>query len=251
MKLVFSDDWVRHATITNANGQVMYKVTTPFKSLWSPRTSTVWKAMRNNACLPTGCKDDEALERRMEDSGFFRLGEIEWHCLTPSRLRWFGGAGGSGFSVGEVEANKAVPARGIFKRKRFFMAPDGYMYHWNLGMMESTLFRSNLDRSQTAVAKYYRRTNFFFSIDNPKKGYLEITLPPSRDIICKTNWDVLGWSEGWTDSRMEKEALTRESAVDASMLDLIVFTYIYAEKLRKDREHRIERKDLVMRWKSG
>ena len=85
MKLVFSDDFVRHAIISDERGNVLYQVTTPREALGTPRKSTVWRAIQS-----TSRESDEALtdidasslnhddrvrelEQMLEHHGFKRL----------------------------------------------------------------------------------------------------------------------------------------------------------------------------------
>ncbi|KIK95240.1 hypothetical protein PAXRUDRAFT_827202 [Paxillus rubicundulus Ve08.2h10] len=46
------------------------------------------------------------------------------------------------------------------------------------------------------------------------------------------------------DVKMQVKA--KDSEVNAGMLDLLIFTYIYVEKLRKDREQAIDKKGLLL-----
>ncbi|KAF9218404.1 hypothetical protein BS17DRAFT_883446, partial [Gyrodon lividus] len=185
-KLIFWDDLVYHTTITNVDGQVLYKVTTPFESIWAPRMSTIWKATR--FAPPTiGVKGSEytkADAKSLENDalhGFMRLGEIEWHKLAPSRLRWFGGAGGSGLGVGEIDAKDFIPPRGVLRRERVFTGPDGHIYRWKLGMWVCTLYREDGGSSSIPVAKYHRRKILCSPFSNKSgRGYLEVDLPRSR-----------------------------------------------------------------------
>lgn len=135
MKLVFSDDFVRHAIIGDERGNVIYQVTTPREALGTPRKSTVWKAVQP-VQLPatsgsTSHGSDEVsididtsnlghvreLEQRLEHQGFKRLGEIEWHVFSPSKLRMFGGTSGADDLSGEgIGSNEFIPAKGGLRR---------------------------------------------------------------------------------------------------------------------------------------
>ena len=139
MKLVFSDDFVRHAVISNERGNILYQVTTPREALGQPRKSTVWKAVRGLPVQPGSTVDEpdkssidvdarlgdddghvRELEQRLEHQGFKRLGEIEWHVCSPSKLWIFGSTGTSGvnaLTTGEgIGSNEFIPAKGGLRR---------------------------------------------------------------------------------------------------------------------------------------
>ncbi|KIJ68925.1 hypothetical protein HYDPIDRAFT_79971 [Hydnomerulius pinastri MD-312] len=254
MKLIFSDDFVRHTTITDENGQVLYKVTTPFESIWAQRMSTIWKATRpaydRFAGSSGGRHNRDAGPEMLENDGFKRLAEIEWHKIAPSRLRWFGGAAGSGLSVGEVDASDFIPPRGILRRERVFTAPDGGTYRWDLGMLVCTLYREDGRSSKIPIARYHRRKIFTLPfINTSDKGYLEISMPrfraPREDkSFFSDSFSEFGSSTS-NSSNFEVQIEAQDAEVDAGMLDLLIFTYVYVEKLRKDREQAIDKRDLL------
>lgn len=107
----------------------------------------------------------------------------------------------------------------------------------------------------TPIAKYHRRRNFWLPfIKSQDKGYLEInaTLQPSVDADKKftDSFSVLE-SDIADDATVAAESSITDGEplirskweVDDDMLDLLVFTYIYVEKLRKDRELLMHPKD--------
>ncbi|KIM55866.1 hypothetical protein SCLCIDRAFT_1220847 [Scleroderma citrinum Foug A] len=283
MKLVFSDDFVRHAIIGDERGNVIYQVTTPREALGTPRKSTVWKAIQP-VQLPatsgsTSHGSDEAsinidtsnlghvreLEQRLEHQGFKRLGGIEWHVFSPSKLWMFGGTSGAGDLSGEgIGSNEFIPAKGGLRRERAFKGPDGNTYHWELGYFECTLYRDDGTSNHTPIAKYHRRRNFWLPfIQTQDKGYLEInaTLQPSMGIDKKSTDSFYAFESDIADGATVKsvaaassvadiEPLIRSqsSELDGDMLDLLVFTYIYVEKLRKDREQVMHPKDPWTVW---
>jgi len=96
----------------------------------------------------------------------------------------------------EMQTNDFLPRHGITGRKRTFTGPDGLPYRWDMLLRDVVLSRD--DGSRTEVARYHGGT---LGIIGPKtKPHLDV------------DPDVM------------------------HMLDLIVLTFIYVEKLRKDKE---------------
>jgi len=106
----------------------------------------------------------------------------------------------SKFTIGgtEIESNVFLPSRGILGRTHTFTGPDGCSYKWVMYMTEVALWLD--DRSETEVARYHRAT---LGINGKRKSaFLEVA--PQAEHI----------------------------------LDFVIFTFIYVEKLRMDRERR-------------
>ncbi|KAF8838893.1 hypothetical protein BDN67DRAFT_933052 [Paxillus ammoniavirescens] len=96
----------------------------------------------------------------------------------------------------EMQSNDFLPRHGITGRKRTFTGPDGRPYRWD--MLFNVVVLSRDEESRTEVARYHRGS---LGIIGPKKK-------PCLDV----HPDVM------------------------HMLDLIVLTFVYVEKLRKDKE---------------
>ncbi|KAF9232115.1 hypothetical protein BU15DRAFT_81582 [Melanogaster broomeanus] len=96
----------------------------------------------------------------------------------------------------EMQTSDFLPRHGITGRKRTFTGPDGLPYRWD--MLFDVVVLSRDDGSRTEVARYHRGT---LGIIGPKKK-------PHLDV----DPDVM------------------------HMLDLIILTFVYVEKLRKDKE---------------
>ncbi|KIK81274.1 hypothetical protein PAXRUDRAFT_156425 [Paxillus rubicundulus Ve08.2h10] len=96
----------------------------------------------------------------------------------------------------EMLSNNFLPRHGITGRKRTFTGPDGRPYRWD--MLFNVVVLSRDEEPRTEVARYHRRS---LGIIGPKKK-------PCLDI----HPDVM------------------------HMLDLIVLTFVYVEKLREDKE---------------
>lgn len=125
--------------------------------------------------------------------------------------------------LGEVEYNQFMSSRirygggevvtsqyftktsewGAFGRDRTFTAPDGKVYKWKMGRRVPELVM-DVDGKETRVAVYHRR----------RLGVVTDARPASLEIF----------PEG------------------EHMLDLIVVTFVYIEKLRKDRENQAKKK---------
>lgn len=126
------------------------------------------------------------------------------------------------------------------------------------------LYRDDGTSNHTPIAKYHRRRNFWLPfIQTQDKGYLEInaTLQPSMGIDKKSTDSFSAFESDISDGATVKsvaaassvadiEPLIRSqsSELDGDMLDLLVFTYIYVEKLRKDREQAMHPKDPWTVW---
>lgn len=263
MKLVFSDDFVRHATISDEFGNVLYKVTTSAcEGIKTPRISTVWKAVPGHAIRVDGVAPSHETnhEQDLVREGFRKLGEIEWHTFSPSKLRMFENGGGlADLSDEGMNSKEFIPAKGGLRRERDFKGPDGHSYRWELGLLECTLYRDDGTSNPIPIAKYHRRGNFWLPFINSQDGgYLDInaTVRSAADVDAKST-DGFSVAESRTvcdtasmTSGKDVESLvaSEPSEPDGNMLDLLVFTYIYVEKLRKDREHCMHPKDPWTIW---
>ncbi|KAG6372429.1 hypothetical protein JVT61DRAFT_7526 [Boletus reticuloceps] len=106
--------------------------------------------------------------------------------------------GSSIFTIGgmRLESSVFLPRHGLFGKKRTFTGPDGRRYRWDMYRRDVVL--SVDDASRTEIARYHRAT---------------------LGIIGK------------------RRSASLEIAPHAEhMLDLIVLTFIYVEKLRMDKE---------------
>jgi len=89
-------------------------------------------------------------------------------------------------------------ALGFFGRDRVFIGPDGLEYQWSLGIRVPELVR--LDSAKTPIARFHRR----------RIGILKKKRLASLEIF----------PEG------------------THMLDLIIITFVYVQKIRNDAERR-------------
>ncbi|KAF9230216.1 hypothetical protein BU15DRAFT_91162 [Melanogaster broomeanus] len=96
----------------------------------------------------------------------------------------------------DLQTNDFLSRHGIRERKRTFTGPDGLPYRWD--MLFRVVVLSRNDGSRTEVARYHRGS--LGIIGHKKKPHLEV------------DPDVM------------------------HMLDLIVLTFVYVEKLRMDKE---------------
>ncbi|KAG1778517.1 hypothetical protein EV702DRAFT_1093804 [Suillus placidus] len=101
----------------------------------------------------------------------------------------------------EVETKAFIPKRGLLGRKRVFTGPDGRPYRWDLKSKVVVLSRD--DESRNEVARFHRAT--LGIIGRKKKATLEV----SPEVV--------------------------------HMMDTIIMTFIYVEKLRKDKEDAAKR----------
>ncbi|KAG2070041.1 hypothetical protein BDR04DRAFT_1100714 [Suillus decipiens] len=96
----------------------------------------------------------------------------------------------------EVETKKFIPEKGLFGQKRVFTGPDGRPYRWDLETTVVVLSRD--DGSRMEVARFHRAT---------------------LGIIGK-----------------KRKAMLEVSPEVAHMMDTVIMTFIYVEKLRRDQE---------------
>ncbi|KAG1826814.1 uncharacterized protein BJ212DRAFT_6970 [Suillus subaureus] len=96
----------------------------------------------------------------------------------------------------EVETKEFIPRRSLFSLERFFVGPDGRPYRWDLQSRVVVLTRD--DASRTEVARFHRAT--LGIVGRKRKATLEV------------------------------------SPEVAHMMDTVIMTFIYVEKLRKDNE---------------
>lgn len=92
MRLVLSDEGVRNTVITNEDGQVLYKTSTPFR--FGSRTTTLYKVVPNEN--PEDMQDN-----------FESIGEIEWHVIGSSVLRLHGK---------EMKSKQFMPRHGLLRK---------------------------------------------------------------------------------------------------------------------------------------
>lgn len=262
MKLIFSDDFVRHATISDEFGNVLYKVTTPWEGIGTPRKSTVWKAAPGRVIHAGGLVPplETKHEQELINQGFKQLGEIEWHTLTPSKLRVFESGGGLDVLNSEgIYSREFIPAKGRLRRKRTFKGPDGHSYRWELSCLKCTLYRDDGNSDPFPIAKYHRRRNFWLPfIKSQDGGYLDINITSrgaagadvkqTDSISVSESRTVCDTASTTSGKDVESLVLGERSEPDGNILDLLVFTYIYVEKLRKDREFWMHPKDPWTVW---
>ncbi|KAG1836859.1 hypothetical protein F4604DRAFT_1660508 [Suillus subluteus] len=96
----------------------------------------------------------------------------------------------------EVETKEFIPKRGLLGRQRVFIGADSRPYRWDLKSRVVVLSRD--DASRTEVARFHR-----------------VTL------------GIIG---------RKRETMLEVSPEVAHMMDTIIMTFIYVEKLRKDQE---------------
>ncbi|KAG1727926.1 uncharacterized protein EDB91DRAFT_883766 [Suillus paluster] len=271
MRLHFSTDHVRNSTISNEQGQVLYKVITPFRPFFMKGTSTIWKIIPNAPPLYSKRKADESnieFEPDGEDPDgdpnvtpvaedihviqsdgdeeeeetildmqdhFAQLAQIEFHKFQTSCIRWFGL---NKLGRGEVSTKEFMPARGITRRSRTFSGPDVRAYRWHLGMRVCKLYLES--ELNNPVAQYRRYRLGLLSGKRPRCGFLDINLPKPNQIH---NSDENTDTDNYTDHELEHTLC--KDMISPELLDTIIVTFIYVEKLRREREQ-AGKKDL--RW---
>lgn len=267
MKLTFSTDRIRHASISN-DGHFLYHVITPGDPK-RPDTSKIYRARAPRSPASQSPQVDREsqtstrtslsslkespvspqaglpgrkvpTEHELFGMGFEAMAEIEWHSIRPCQFAWLGGPVAGALDSGKCDSPTFIPSCDFWKRERTFPAPDGNTYRWKTGS-SSILYRDD-DRSGTPrpVAKYHSKRD-------SQCGYLEINLPPSYDLELEAGSDPMdlrsstptdnGDAEATALSSIETKVNGTDGAdPDKTMVDLIVFTFIYVEKLRRNRD---------------
>jgi len=196
-----------NSSYVNDDGQVLYKVETPFK--FFGLISTIKSALPGDIPTPgssringprpyesisdnnvKGDVDEKETDfESKEDDRFAYLAEIKFKKITSSVMRYRGE---------EYETCKFFTKKelGWFGRHRAFTGPDGLEYQWILGFRVPELVRR--DAARTPVARFHRRRFVIFG--KARRASLEI------------------FPEGM------------------HMVDLILVTFVYVQKIRNDGE---------------
>ncbi|EIW76270.1 hypothetical protein CONPUDRAFT_139683 [Coniophora puteana RWD-64-598 SS2] len=149
-----------------------------------------------------------ANEVDMQDR-FVRLATIEWKKIASSRLRWLGE---NGLGHRELETHKFLNATSVTQRTREFTAYDGRRYCWILGAYVCKLYYVNEGKkSKNLIARYHRYKSALFHGKEAQYGYLDF------------------------DER-EYAKISRGEEIGGTLLEQFLVTFIYVEKLRRDRE---------------
>ncbi|KAL0948106.1 hypothetical protein HGRIS_010724 [Hohenbuehelia grisea] len=152
MKLLLSNSTPTNASYTLESGQIIYRVTTPFKLKNS--LSTIERVVPN----------DDADDMR---DVFDELATIQWKIIESSIITTRG-------TSREVKEVFRKVRTGWFGRNMAFKAPDGLEYCWKPRPFGLKLFLN--DGSDTLIAKS-KQSNVFKS----HQGYLDI-LPGGEHI---------------------------------------------------------------------
>ncbi|KAI5991709.1 hypothetical protein F5J12DRAFT_861540 [Pisolithus orientalis] len=175
MHLVLSAESVRNTIMTNENGQVLYKTSTPFSI--GTRTTTFYKVVPNS--------DPDDMQDHLE-----AIGEIEWNLMGSSVMRLHGQ---------EMMTDTFIPWHGITGRKHTFMGPDGFSYRWDM------------DFRVVRVCAGLNIFPHFLALTGFGTQFLGI-IGPRRDPSLDVDPSLM------------------------HMLDIVILTFVYVEKLRMDKE---------------
>ncbi|KAI5989990.1 hypothetical protein EDD15DRAFT_2370319 [Pisolithus albus] len=198
MRLTLSSEGVRNTVMTNENGQVLYKTSTPYR--FGTRTTALYKVVPN--------ADPDDMRDHLET-----IGEIEWHLMSSSVMRLHGR---------EMMTDTFIPSHGFTRRKRTFTGPDGLSYRWD---MDFRIVR----------VRTYPKKSYDFPALTGLVWVLDAQLSrddASRQELARSHRRSLGIIGPKKDPSLD---------VDPSlmhMLDMVVLTFIYVEKLRMDKEKR-------------
>ncbi|OBZ75166.1 hypothetical protein A0H81_04955 [Grifola frondosa] len=178
MELHFSRNFVANTVLSDSDGQLCYRICTPFK--WSNKTTVIYRICRGDNVASKTDNGDGSDEPYGSVNVEEELAKIHWHVLDSSKLEYGGQI---------VDISKFMPRNGALGRTRTFKGPDDCSYIWHLGR-----FKRSLADESKQVARL-RRANFFTG----RKAVLEV-FPAGMH-----------------------------------MLDLIVTTFVFVEKIREDR----------------
>ncbi|TFK20099.1 hypothetical protein FA15DRAFT_682689 [Coprinopsis marcescibilis] len=165
MRLILSTSKPWHTNYCTEEGQVLYKVDSPWKLV--NRTATIDKIVPNS----TDSASEDA-EPVMQDQ-FTRIVQIDFRAIEPSSTITF------------QDITQRVDS--FFRKGKInWKAPDEQEYKWVMGRLKCELFLN--DDARTPVAKYHLKHH-------------GIIYPPGEHIV-----------------------------------DHIIVTFVYLEKLRRDRQ---------------
>jgi len=275
MRLYFSTDHVRNSTITHSSGQVLYKVATPFRPFLMTGTTTIRKIVASRPPIfahpkisssevqpekdddphhddpdirvpPVGedlqgmeeddFEGEEEIEPGMQDQ-FAELAQIEFRRFTSSTLRWFGL---NKLGRGQVKTSEYISYRGLNRNWRYFTGPDDRKYKWHLGLTVCRLYLES--DPQTPIARYHRYKSGILPGDRPRCGFLEIFLLRPTQMTSEPLDNNIDLSD-YVDHELE-DSLQRE--ISPELLDTILVTFIYVEKLRREREQAAKKN--ILQW---
>ncbi|KAI6014649.1 hypothetical protein EDC04DRAFT_2578696 [Pisolithus marmoratus] len=192
MHLTLSSERVRSTIMTNEEGQVLYKTSTPFRL--GTRTTTLYKAVPNT--------DSDDMQDHME-----AIGEIEWHLIHPSKMRLHGQ---------EMMTNTFIPRHGFRGRKRTFTGPDGLPYRWDMDF--------KIVRVRTCL------NDFLYSSALTCPGTQLSRNDATRQELARSHRRRLGIIGPRRDPSLDVDPGLM------NILDTIILTFVYVEKLRRDKE---------------
>ncbi|KAH0832240.1 hypothetical protein J3R83DRAFT_13214 [Lanmaoa asiatica] len=199
MLLTLSSESVRNTVFTNESGQVLYKSSHPFKL--GMGTTTIQKIMSNADPM-------DMLDR------FDVMGEIEWHLFVSSTFRINGEA---------MQSNDFIPRHGI----------TGRCVASQLNFLGNRRLTSFPDRVFALLAaNEHLRGRTVTHIDGI--CYLTSWCYPGTTGQERRSQDITEASLGIVGPK-RKPRLDVDPDV-THMLDLIVLTFVYVEKLRMDKE---------------
>ncbi|KAJ3529186.1 hypothetical protein NMY22_g9105 [Coprinellus aureogranulatus] len=133
MQLVLTTRDPYNANYCTPEGQVIYKVVSPFQLV--NRKATIDKVVPSDA---------EDLQDHFE-----RIGEVEYHLITPSVITF------NGVRQGVDKFFKKKTALLNLGSDRIFTGPDGKEYRWKVANTKPVLYTN--DDTDTKVAKFHQK----------------------------------------------------------------------------------------------
>ncbi|KAH8818640.1 hypothetical protein DL96DRAFT_367067 [Flagelloscypha sp. PMI_526] len=183
-----------------SSGQTFYKTETA-REHWAPKFTLIQKIK------PGGSVDE-----------FETLATIHHKVIGSSVFEFANGDKIPSNVLMRKEKSNAPRAYGFFGRDRIVTLPDGREARWRMGSRECTLVLNN--ESRTPLARFHRSRDLIFTKHKKPPHMLEFfpaALSPN----------------GSTSSGYENGILNE---TERKMVEFILVTWLYVEKVRKDRD---------------
>ncbi|KAH8818639.1 hypothetical protein DL96DRAFT_1684292 [Flagelloscypha sp. PMI_526] len=181
-----------------SSGQTFYKTETAREN-FAPKCTLIQR-------IKPGSSVDE----------FETIATIHHKVIGPSTFEFAGGDKIPSDILMRKEKASNLKTYGYFGRDRIVTLPDGREARWRLGMRECTLVLNN--ESKRPLARFHRSQDHIFRKQSPH------TLEFYPAVLSLNGSSSSGYENGILNE------------VDRKMVEFILVTWLYVEKLRKDRD---------------
>ncbi|KAH8822350.1 hypothetical protein DL96DRAFT_1503540 [Flagelloscypha sp. PMI_526] len=203
--LELSSKWsTLNSTYSLRSGQVLYRTDT--SSSWcSPNVTTIEKIQPSSGSVDR----------------FSTLARLSYKAFSPTRIEMDGQTQDI-YSIMTKASPWSFSSWSRFGRDRVVTLPDGRRARWSLGC--SVCILSLEDEASTPLAAFHRHRSGFFNKNNRRPASLEIFAAAFNPTSTNTEW---------------KDGVL--TSTQGRMLDFIFVTWLYVEKIRKEREEQAKR----------